>query len=149
MRRLSFPAHLMRNADANPTDSGYTILFRDLPEAISFADGEGAARVRAADCLWTAIAGRVHAREPIPEPTPARAGEFAVEVEDLLAAKAALHLAMLASSLDDAALARRLNTSPVEVGRLLDPAHPTRLDRLTRALAIFRKRVVVDVLDAA
>lgn len=149
MTCLSFPARVADNRLADPDDFGFTVTFRDLPEAITFGASESDARARTADCLWTAIAARVHAREPIPKPTAAEPGEFVVAVGDILAAKAALHLAMLGAGADEAALARRLNTTPADVRRLLDPAHPSRFDRLARALAVFRKRVVVEVLDAA
>jgi antitoxin HicB len=46
-------------------------------------------------------------------------------------------------------LARRLGKAETEAHRILDPDHHTKAPALEEALAIFGKRAVVSVLDAA
>jgi antitoxin HicB len=141
--RLSFPAKL------SPDDGSLLVKFRDFPEAITFGATEAEAISEAADCLEEAVAVRIAEGEPIPVPSRPRKGEKVVAVPAQMAAKAALYLAITEAAISRSELARRLGCDEKDVRRLLDPRHASRLTRLSAALAVLGKTLVVDVRDAA
>ena len=127
---LAWPAILRPQPDGR-----ILVRFPDLPEAVTEGDDAADARVRAADCLAEAIAGRINDRMPIPAPSRLPGG-VAVPLEPVLAYKAALYSAMCASGMTQAGLARQLEIDEKDVRRLLDPRHRgSRLGRLVEALA--------------
>ena len=143
--RLAFPARLGPvAADDLP---GVLVTFRDLPEAITEGRDETEALARGRDCLEEALAGRIARGDYIPLPSPPRPGECRLRPGALIAAKGGLHLALREAGLDAAGLARRLGIDEREARRLLDPRHPSRLDRIDSALAALGRRLVVEVLE--
>jgi antitoxin HicB len=69
-------------------------------------------------------------------------------VPPLVAAKLALHDAMLAAGLSNVALARRLGTDEKTVRRLRDPLHQSRINQIDAALRALGKRMGI-VIEAA
>lgn len=139
---IAFPARL----EAQP-EGGFTVTFRDIPEAITQGDDEAEALRQAADALAEALAGRIAGNERIPEPTPQRRGERLVTPEEPLALKTALYEVMRAEGLTKSALAARLGFDEKEVRRMLDPRHATQEARLRDALAqlgVETRSVVID-----
>ena len=67
----------------------------------------------------------------------------------LIAAKTALYLALRASGLPQAELARRMGVRPTTVQRLLDPRHASKPEQFDAAFAALGKRLVVSVETAA
>ena len=65
--RFSFPVTLT----TDEVDGGFTVTFRDLPEAITQGENIEDALNEAADCLEEAIANRVIRRLSIPTPSDA------------------------------------------------------------------------------
>ena len=141
MRSFSYPATLTRERDAG----GYTIRFRDLPEAITRGKDRREALEQAADCLEEAVANRIVMRMEIPPPSSASRNEVSVPVPAPTAAKAALYLAMRDAHISNIALARRLGCDEKEIRRMLDPRHPTKLPRIQDALEILGQRLIVSL----
>jgi antitoxin HicB len=139
MRNFTYPATLTQDSRAG----GFTIAFRDLPEAISQAEDTAEARLQGADCLEEAIAGRIKLEESIPEPSKARKGELPISVPALMAAKAAIYLAMKEAGISKIELAKRLKCDEKEIRRLLDPRHKSKIDRIETALEALGKYLVV------
>ena len=67
----------------------------------------------------------------------------------VLAAKAALYEALREERLSNSAFAAAMGIQESEVRRMLDPRHATKIGRLEKALARFKKRLVVTVEEAA
>jgi len=130
MRIFVYPARF-----APAKEGGFVVTFRDLPEAITQGEDMADARLQAADCLDEAIAGRIDDDEDIPPPSVARKGEQLIAVPTRTAAQGALHLAMRAAGISKSELARRLGCDEREARRLLDPHHPSKIERLESALA--------------
>lgn len=65
------------------------------------------------------------------------------------AAKTALAAAIGEAGITKTALARELGVLENEVRRMLNPRHATKIARLEAALAIFGRRLVIDVEAAA
>src|SRR5271169_2143083 len=97
--RYAYPANVERESD------GVTVTFDDLPGA-TWGATDTEALARAEDFLVTALGALVEDGKPVPVPPEAK-GRPVVAVPSLVAAKLALHDAMLDSGLSNVELARR------------------------------------------
>jgi len=131
-------------------DGQLIVGFRDVPEALTSGETLEEALAEAVDCLVVALDGYVDERRPraIPRPSRSRAGEHAIAVPPLIAAKLALHDAMHAAGLSSVALARRLGVSEPAARRLLDLGHRSRIEDVQVALAKLGRRIEVTVSAA-
>ena len=141
MDQFVYPATLTPDAQ----DGGFVVTFVDVPEAITQGDNVPEALHQAADCLEEALAGRIRRRDDIPEPSPVRAGQYAVALPAHTAAKAALYVALRQTQLTQVELAARLHCDEKEVRRLLDPRHASKLSRMEAALALLGQQLVIGV----
>jgi antitoxin HicB len=139
MKGFTYPATLVRDSKAG----GYTITFRDLPEAITQAENIADARIQGADCLEEAIAGRIRLEESIPQPSRARKNDLAVSLPALMAAKASIYLALKEAKISKSELAKRLKCDEKEIRRLLDPRHKSKIERIEAALEVLGKSLFV------
>jgi antitoxin HicB len=130
-------------------DGGFTVTFRDVPEAITEGDSREEALLRAEDALESALAMYIAAKEPLPAPSKAEAGEEVVPLSALGMAKTALYDAMREQGVGRAELARRLRWHLPQVNRVLDPRHASRMEHVEAALAVLGLRLIVDVARAA
>jgi antitoxin HicB len=128
-------------------EGGFTVTFPDVPEAITQGDNEVEAAAMAEDALVTALSFYVDNAERAPSPSPARGRPLAY-VPALVAAKLALHDAMMAAGVSNVALARQLGTDEKTVRRLRDPLHQSRINQVDAALRALGKRMGI-VIEAA
>src|SRR5258706_556493 len=115
--RYAYPYEL-----TSQPEGGFTVTFPDVPEAITQGDNEKEAAAMAEDALVTALSFYTDQAEGLPHPSPAHGRPLAY-VPPLVAAKLALHDAMLTAGVSNVALARQL---PEMVGQdhLLGPDGP-------------------------
>ena len=139
--RFSFPVTLT----TDEVDGGFTVTFRDLPEAITQGENIEDALNEATDCLEEAIANRVIRRLPIPTPSEANEKEYLVTTPLQTSFKASIWLAMQEKNINQTQLATTLNVDEKEVRRILDPSHNTKLETLERSLLALGKRPVLYV----
>jgi antitoxin HicB len=132
-------------------DTNDTVLvsFPDFPEAHTFGDDENEALVRAVDLLEDVLADYIESRRDIPPPSKARKRDRLVSLPILTEAKVRLYGEMRAAGIRKAELARRLACHMRQVDRLLDLSHASRLDQIEAAFAALRKRIVIEIQDAA
>ena len=142
---LAYPATLLPD-DAH---GGYTVLFRDVPEAITEGDSRSDALSWAVDALDGALSFYIASGEPLPKPSQPIANEVLVAPSALAQAKIALYESMRRQAIGKADLARRLGCHLAQVNRLLDLTHASRMDHVEKALAVVGRRIVVDTVDAA
>jgi len=142
--RYSYPVDLM--PDDNDT---LLVTFPDVPPATTFGEDEADALRHGRDALIAMFVHFMEERRAIPQPSKPGKGQRVVELPPLVAAKLALYEAMRAQRVTKAALARRLDYHGPQVDRLLNLQHKSRLEHLTRALAVLGKQVVLEVRDAA
>lgn len=128
-------------------EGGFTATFDGLPGATQGETEEEALR-EAEDLLVTALSIFVEDGNPVPRPAPAR-GRPSVGVPSLVAAKLALHDAMLAEGVSNVDLGRRLGLDEKAVRRLRDPLHRSHIGAVEAALRALGRRLVVDVRPAA
>jgi antitoxin HicB len=103
----SYPAALTPDPDG-----GFTVTFRNVPEAITEEDTRDEALLRAEDALESALAMYVAAKEPLPTSSDAEADEVMMPLSALGMAKTALYEAMRKQSVGRAELARELRWPP-------------------------------------
>lgn len=128
-------------------EGGFTVTFPDVPEAITEGDTAGEARERAEDALATALSFYTDGAKPLPTPSAARDRPVAM-VPPLVAAKLALHDAMVAAGISNVELGRRLGLDEKSVRRLRDPLHRSHIGQIEAALRVLGKRLEVRVLEA-
>ncbi len=134
--RFSFPVTLT----TDEVDGGYTVTFRDLPEAITQGENIEDALHEAADCLEEAIANRIIRRLTIPVPSQPASNEYLVTIPLQTSLKAAIWLAMQEKNLNQTEFAKTLGVNEKEVRRILDPSHNSKLETLERSLITLGKR---------
>jgi antitoxin HicB len=147
--RFAFPARFEPAETFDPTERGFVVTFRDLPEAITQGEDEAGASEAAAEALRAVVEVLMQHGRAIPRPSRPKRGERLIELDGLIAAKAALYLALGEAGVSRSELARRLGCDEKEVRRLLDPRHRSRFDRLEAALEALGKRLIVEMRDAA
>jgi antitoxin HicB len=140
----AYPALLTQDPEG-----GFTVTFRDVPEAITEGDTREEALLRAEDALESALAMYVAAGEPLPASSPADSDEATVPLSALGMAKAALYEAMREQHVGRAELARRLRWHLPQIARVLDLRHAARMEHVEAALAALGLRLVVNVARAA
>jgi antitoxin HicB len=135
--------------DAAPQpEGGWTVTFPDIPEAITQGDTPEEVAAMAEGALVAALSFYAEQRQPLPRASPAN-GRPEAEVSALVAAKLALHDAMVANGVSNVALAARLGLDEGAVRRLRDPLHRSHIDQVAAALRMLGKRISVEVRDAA
>jgi antitoxin HicB len=143
LMRYSYPYEL-----AAQPEGGFTVTFPDVPEAITQGENEAEAAAMAEGALVTALSFYTDDAEPLPHPSPAR-GRMLAYVPPLVAAKLALHDAMISAGLSNVALARQLDVDEKIVRRLRDPLHKSRIDQIDEALRSLGKRMEIVVRGTA
>lgn len=121
------------------------VRFPDIPEAITFGDTEAEALVYALDALETILEVYLDEKRRVPYPS-APDGRPVVVLPVVVAGKVILHNTLIDAGKRKADLARMLNLSPTVVDRLLSLRHKSRIEQIETALAVFGKKLVVDVM---
>jgi antitoxin HicB len=140
--RYAYPYELT----AQP-EGGLTVTFPDVPEAITQGETQEEAAAMAEDALVTALSFYTDNSERLPQPSPSRGRPLAY-VPPLVAAKLALHDAMVAGRVSNVALAQQLGMDEKTVRRLRDPLHQSRINQVDAALRVLGKRMGI-VVEAA
>ncbi len=129
-------------------EGGFSISFPDVPEAISQGDTEEEVRIMATDALVSALSFYADAAEPLPRPSAAQ-GRPTAYVPSLVAAKLALHDAMVSGRVSNVVLAHRLDINEKAVRRLRDPLYRSHIESVEAALHALGRTLVVDVFEDA
>lgn len=132
-------------ATFTPETGGFVVTFRDIPEAITQGDNEAEALVMAQDVLVLSMEVYFHEKRIVPTPSQPKAGERLVNLPLSVTAKVLLSNEMLIQNVRPAELARRMDTKPQEVTRLLDLHHKTKIDTIWQAMAAMGKRLEMKV----
>jgi antitoxin HicB len=127
---------------------GFVVTLPDFPEAITQGDSEEEALREAEDCLEEAVANRIMMNIALPEPSAPAPGQQVVCLPAPTAVKAAFYSAIRELNLSKVQLAAVLGVDEKEVRRLLDPYHPSKLNRIDELLRRLGKRLVVGFQSA-
>lgn len=127
---MKFPALF----DPTP-DGGFTVTFRDVPEAITEGDSLQEAESMALDALVTAMDFYFEEGRPVPAPSKPAKSERLVALPLSVAAKVALLNARLEAGARPSDVARAMGLKPQEMTRVFDLKHPTKIDTIAAAMA--------------
>jgi len=128
-----------------PDGSGFMVSFRDIPEALSGGATPEEARAMAADALLTAMDFYFEDKRPVPAPSKAKKGEELIALPASVSAKVLLLNEMIAQKVTPSQLARRLNTRPQDVNRIVNLGHVTKIDTIADALEALGKHLEISV----
>lgn len=129
---------------------GFVITFPDFNWGVSQADTEEEARDMAEDLLATMIGDHIEQSQDLPRSRRRRGPRYRlISLPALQSAKIELYRAFRASGLRKAELARRVRIPKSNLDRLFDLKHQSRLDQLEAAFAALKKRIWVEVRNAA
>lgn len=140
---LQYPATLKADKKA-----GFTVTFRDLPEAITQGEDLEDALRRALDALESAMEFYFDDRREVPMPSAPRRGERLVTVPVCVSLKVLLLNEMVRQGIRPAELAKRMRASKQEVNRITTLGHATKADRVADALAALGKRLTISLRTA-
>ncbi|GJE03594.1 type II toxin-antitoxin system HicB family antitoxin [Methylobacterium isbiliense] len=124
-------------------EGDFVVSVRDLDEVVTAGSSLAEALELAADAIEVAVAGRMEDSMDLSPPTPLRPGEHAVALPAHLAAKAAVYAAWKRSGLNKSELAQRLDRNEVEVRRILNPRHGTKIGQLEEAAKALGGKLVI------
>lgn len=136
---LNYPARFQKERD------GYVVTFRDIPEALTSGATKKEVMEMAADALATAMEFYFEDRRQVPMPTKARKGEDVVELPASVAVKVLLLNEMLKENMTPSKLAKKLDTSPQTITRIVDLHHATKIDTLADAFKAMGKTLSFSV----
>ncbi len=121
----------------DPADEGgYTVTFRDIPEAITQGDTLAEALEMARDALTTAMEFYFESGRIVPRPSALGQNERLVELPPSVAAKVELLNARLQTGARPADVARAMGCKAQEMTRVFDFAHSTKIDTVAEALQV-------------
>ncbi|MGD0736328.1 MAG: type II toxin-antitoxin system HicB family antitoxin [Terracidiphilus sp.] len=124
-------------------EGGFIVTFPDFPEAITQGENVEDALIHAGDVLESALDYYIEDGLPIPVPSKPKRGQHLVALPASYTAKILLLQEMAAQKVRPAELARRLDVTPQEVNRLIDPRHTTKIDRIAGALKALGKTLEI------
>ncbi|NBF02517.1 type II toxin-antitoxin system HicB family antitoxin [Pseudomonas sp. Fl5BN2] len=127
------------------TAPGIAVFCRDLPELNSYGNDREHAIAQAMDAVDTTLSLYVDQRRPIPQATPAQAGEHVLHLPTITVAKIALWNTLMERNMRKADLRRLLGVAQVQSDRLVDFLHTSKIEQLENALAALGKRLTVSV----
>lgn len=131
-------------------EGGFVITFPDLGWGATQAENEQEARKTAADLLRTILMDEIKQGAGLPAAKKHRGRQYRlITLPALESAKVELYRAFHESGMRKAELARQLGIPKVNVDRLFDLNHTSRLDQMEQAFRVLGKRMTIAVEDAA
>ncbi|MDB5777594.1 MAG: hypothetical protein JWP38_3727 [Herbaspirillum sp.] len=137
---MQYPAKFEKDGDF------ILVTFRDLPEAITQGDNEDDAKFMARDVLALTMGVYFDEKRIVPRPSAPKRGEVLIDLPISISAKALLLNRMLEEKVGPSELARRMETSPQEINRLIDLRHTSKIDRIEQALGALGKHLELVVV---
>ena len=117
---MFYPAKLTKE------DNGYTVTFRDIPEAITCGNDLQDALDMAQDALITSMDFYFEDRRKVPLPSKAQKGEHLIDLPTSVFAKILLLNEMIEQNISNVELAKRINVKPQEIQRIINLNHTTK-----------------------
>ncbi len=143
MLELTYPATIKTDEDGR-----FLLSFPDVYGAVTDGASKKEALNEAPDCLAEAIAAAMAANEDLPLPGSRKRGQILIALPAPLASKALLYCALREQKHTNTWLAKQLHVNEKEVRRMLNPYHATKLPRVSEALQILGKEMVIGIREA-
>jgi antitoxin HicB len=140
MEAFNYPVVL-----APAAEGGFVVRIPDVPEALTQGENEQDALARAVDALETALEMYMAEGDPLPVPGKAKRRQRTVTPTALAVLKLSIYSAMVKDKVRKTELARRLGMHLMQIDRLLDLHHASRIDQLELALRALNRKVSIRV----
>lgn len=141
---FSFPVNV--HTDENP---GVALTCDAIPEFNAYGDDLEAALAEGVDAMESAFSLYVDDRRAIPPAPKPERGQVLLHLPTVTVAKVLLWNAMVERDLRKADLRRLLDVNPVQVDRLIDFLHTSKIEQLEAALSALELRLAVSLETAA
>jgi antitoxin HicB len=126
---------------------GVSVTCPDVPELVTCGTTVAKALDAARDALVIVLSLYTDDGRPLPAPSAVRRRPV-VTVPVLVAAKLALHQAMIAAGVSNVELGRRLGADEKAIRRLRDPLHGSKIEAVEAALQVLGRQLEVVVRPA-
>jgi len=126
-------------------DGQIVVRFRDIPEAITFAASEEKALEMAQDVLISSMDFYFEDNREVPRPSASLDGERLITLPLSVASKVLLLNEMISQKVGPSELARRMDSLPQYVNRMINLHHTTKIDTIQQALAALGKDMDLQV----
>ncbi|WP_219097561.1 type II toxin-antitoxin system HicB family antitoxin [Pseudomonas sp. UMAB-40] len=138
----SYPLEIHNDPD------GLWLSAPDVARMYGVGDTMEQAMASALDGIETAFSLYVEEGAPIPLPSAPAEGQAVLHLPALVAAKVALWNAFLKSGLSKSEFARRMGVARVQVDRMIDFLHHSKIEHLERGLSILGQRIELSIRAA-
>lgn len=132
-----------------PTEDGYVVQFKDIPEAITQGDTFEEAVEMAEDALLTALSFYFEDNRSIPAPSAPAASETLIDLPLSASIKVALLNTLLETRVSQSGLAKRMGNTPQQVARIVKLTHTTKIDTLAAAFKALGRELTISVVQDA
>jgi antitoxin HicB len=129
------------------SNGSYQVNFPDVPEAHTFGNNREEALEHAIEALEVALSFYIDEGKELPK-SSAKRGRQIVRPSLIAEMKLGIYQSMRAAKLRKTDLARRMGVALMQVDRLLDLTHSSRVEQLEAAYGALGKRIHVE-LEAA
>ncbi|MGE0109614.1 MAG: type II toxin-antitoxin system HicB family antitoxin [Bdellovibrionales bacterium] len=136
---FNYPVTLQKDSDGS-----FMLTFPDVPEAITSGATEEEALCMAVDALECALSTYIDDKKPIPTPSKARGKMVAPSLRASL--KLSIYQAMQEQDVTKTKLGRALGIEMMQVNRILNLLHSTKIEQLEEALAVLGKQAMPQIL---
>ena len=143
MERFEY-AVLLRSAK----EGGFIVTCRDLPQVITQGENIENALAEARDAMDEVFAAYMKQGLEFPVPSKIKRDEYLISPPAETLAKTALYVAMKEAGISKVELAKRLGVDEKEVRRLLDPYYKSKLPRISQAIGLLGKKLVIGLETA-
>lgn len=124
-------------------NTGYTVSFRDIPEANTQGDSLDEAKSMAVLALIDAFDFYIEKKIPIPHPTPPTDGDTVIDLPVAVWLKVLLHNEFITHHMTKCKFAKKLEIEPQHITRLFNFHHKTQIDTLQKAFKVLGKSIVI------
>ena len=131
-----------------PDEDTFLVTSPDFPEVTTFGDTLEDALGYAIGAFEEAIAGRIHYKELIPQPSRIRKKDHFITLPLQAEMKVRLYQSLGESGVKKAELARKLSLHRQEIDRLFDFKKSTSIGKIEAAFAALGKQLKIEVADA-
>ncbi len=139
---LVYPVEMKKD-----TNGTWLVSFPDVPEAVTFGETKAAALAQAVEALETALSFYVDEGKDLPKASPVRNRPL-VSPSLKGTMKLGIYMAMREQKVRKTELARRMGVTLVQIDRILDLTHSSRIEQLEAASKALRRRIAVEMVAA-
>lgn len=135
---MEYPAKIEKNSKG-----GYTVTFRDLPEAVTDGNTYRSALLMAEESLKKALNRCFRVKVPMPKPSAPNEDEVIIYLPASIVVKALLMDTLVKEGITQAQLAKKMGIPSQHITRLTRLNSMTKLDTMEKAFRAIGKELII------